>query len=74
VRPKKKVFLKNFEDTIKRWTEKNEKNILNAYKSYSWKGKSFQDSLDERNRMEKEIKLSRKAHGGGIDLSTVDKF
>jgi len=70
---KKEGFVKEFKDTIIEWAERHGKEILD-YKSYRWKGRTYEESVEARNELEKAIKLSRQKNNGGIDLVTADRI
>jgi len=66
-------FVREFRDTIIDWVELHKKDILD-YRSYRWRGKTYEESVKARNALEKAIKLSRCRNNGGIDLETADKI
>lgn len=70
----KSEFLTEFKEEIIEWTKLNEENILSSIQKYCWKHKSHEDSVKERNNLEREIVLSRQKYDGGIDLETADKI
>ena len=75
-RMNKNDFVKQFEETIVNWVKENEAEILriSQERKYSWHGKSYEDSVRERDRLESAIKESRERNNGGIDLDTADEI
>lgn len=71
---KKESFLRQYKETILKWTEENENAIIEGRNSYSWNNKSLLECIDERNKASKALILSRIRNHGGIDLETADKI
>lgn len=68
---RKEEFVKEFKESIIKWTERNEKDLLD-FRSYRWLGETYEQSAKKRNDLEQAIKLSRLRNLGGIDLATAD--
>ena len=75
-RMKKDDFVKGFKEVIINWTKEKEAEIAHFLRErkYSWHGKSYEDSVRERNWLESAIKESRERNNGGIDLDTADEI
>jgi len=69
----KEKFVKKFKDIIIRWVQLNEGKILD-YRSYRWKGKTYEESVKARKNLEEAVTFSRQKNNGGIDLVTVHKI
>ncbi|MEM3010398.1 MAG: hypothetical protein QXE76_01125 [Candidatus Bathyarchaeia archaeon] len=69
---KKEEFVTEFKNTIIEWSKIHETDLLD-YRSYRWKGKTYEESVKLRNALEEAITASREKNEGGVDLETVDK-
>lgn len=69
----KEFFLKEYKETILKWTEENENAIIEGRASYSWNNKSLLECIDERNKVSQALVHSRIRNRGGVDLETADK-
>lgn len=69
---RKEDFLEKYRATILDWTINNENALIEGQRSYSWNNKGLIQCLNERNKISKNIILSRIRIGGGVDLKTLD--
>ena len=70
---KKEEFVAEFKNTIIEWSKLHETDLLD-YRSYRWKGKTYEESVKLRNALEEAITGSREKNEGGVNLETVDKI
>jgi len=69
---RKEDFLEKHRATILDWTIDNENALIEGRRNYSWNNKGLIQCLNERNKISKNIVLSRIRIGGGVDLKTLD--
>ena len=68
----KALYLATHKDVIIDWTNKNEEQLIEGRRNYSWGNGSPTECSSKRREITELIKVSRKGNDSGIDRNTVN--
>src|ERR1035437_3071265 len=66
-------FLKENRAHIVSWVEEHQPELIAGRKNYGWNGKTLIEAITERNKVSKDIVLSRIRNNGGLDFETINQ-